>query len=93
MVSDGVVHLAQFRPWHWSAPLHVEELQDEIPDVSSWYLRDQYITRMQEHKVYTEQLMDFYEDITMFPNVQLTETVNPVAVLEACRLALEESGS
>ncbi len=92
-VSDGVVHLAQFRPWHWSAPLHVEELQEEIPDVSSWYLRDQYITRMQEHKVYTEQLMDFYEDITMFPNVQLTETVNPIAVLEACRLALEESGS
>ena len=92
-VSDGVVHVGQFRPWHWSAPLHVEELREEAShEDSGWYLRDQYITRMQEHEAYQTQLLDFYERVTMFPNVQLTDSQVPSAVVEKCKMALSESG-
>lgn len=92
-VLDGaVVHMAQLRPWSWSAPLHVEELREENPDAAAWYIRDQYVSRMQEHKIYTEQLLDFYEDITMFPNVQFTSSTSGLTALENCQLALERSG-
>ena len=92
-VLDGaVVHMAQLRPWSWSAPLHVEELREENPSAASWYIRDQYVSRMQEHKIYTEQLLNFYEDITMFPNVQFTSSTSGLTALEYCQLALERSG-
>lgn len=89
----AVVHLAQFRPWHWSAPLHIEELREEHPDAANWFIRDEYVARMQEHEVYSNQLIDFYERITMFPNVQLTDTRPADLVLEACRTALSNAGT
>ena len=89
----AVVHLAQFRPWNWSAPLHIEELREEHPNAAPWFIRDEYIARMQEHEVYSQQLLDFYERITMFPNVQLTETVKPDAVIQACTDALRRAGT
>lgn len=93
-VLDGaVVHLAQLRPWSWSAPLHVEELKLENPDAAQWYIRDQYISRMQEHKLYTEQLLSFYEDITCFPNVVLNETTSATTVLNLCGETIERSGT
>ena len=93
VVADGVVHVGQFRPWHWSAPLHVEELKDEAQhEDGDWFIRDQYITRMQEHEVYQTQLIDFYERVTMFPNVQLTDSQAPEDVLVMCKDALLRSG-
>jgi hypothetical protein len=93
VVADGVVHVGQFRPWHWSAPLHVEELKEEAEhNDGDWYLRDQYVTRMQEHEVYQTQLIDFYERVTMFPNVQLTDSQTPENVLAMCKEALMRSG-
>ena len=93
VVADGVVHIGQFRPWHWSAPLHVEELREEAKhEDGGWYMRDQYITRMQEHEAYQTQLIDFYERVTMFPNVQLTNSQTPERVLMMCKEALQESG-
>ncbi len=89
----AVVHLAQFRPWHWSAGLHIEEVREEFPDAEDWYIRDELITRMQEHKVYTEQLQQFYEDVTIFPNVQLTGTVSGVQAVQLCQAALQEAGT
>ena len=88
-VDVPVVHLAQFRPWYWSAPLHVEELKEE--GFKTWALRDEYIARMQEHRVYTEQLQSFYEDITMFPNVQLTASTEGNQALSLCQAALRAS--
>ena len=92
-VVGAVVHLAQFRPWHWSAPLHVEELREEFPDAAEWYIRDEYIARMQEHEVYSQQLIDFYERITMFPNVQLTKSETAETAIMACRNALQLAGA
>ena len=39
-IDGAVVHLAQLRPWHWSAPLHVEEIKQEHPEYDDWRLRD-----------------------------------------------------
>jgi len=89
----AVVHLAQFRPWHWSAPLHIEELREMHPESAEWFIRDEYIARMQEHELYSQQLIDYYERITMFPNVQLTDTRPAGAVLEACTNALRNAGT
>ena len=89
----AVVHLAQFRPWHWSAGLHLEELREEQPDIAAWALRDELISRMTEHKVYTETLQQFYEDITLFPNVMLTESTTGAAAVAKCRLALQRAGT
>ena len=91
--TDGAVtHLGIFRPWHWSAPLHIEELRDQFPKAAPWYIRDEYVARMQEHQVYTEQLLNFYENITMFPNVQLhNENIPGRTAVSRCIHALEES--
>ena len=92
-VADSVVHVGQFRPWHWSAPLHVEELRMEAGNKDvNWFIRDQYVTRMQEHEVYQTQLIDFYERVTMFPNVQLTDSQEPEQVLMLCKQAVQEAG-
>lgn len=85
---DNVVHLAQFRPWFWSAPLHVEEIRAWHPEAAPWYQRDELIARMQEHQVYTEQLLNFYDNITLFPNVQLTHTVPGKEAIIRCHDAL-----
>jgi hypothetical protein len=89
----AVCHLAQFRPWHWSAGLHIEEIREENPKAATWFIRDELIARMQEHQIYTEQLQTFYENVTMFPNVQLTSTVPATAAIELCRNALTKAGT
>jgi GTPase SAR1 family protein len=89
---DSVVHLGVFRPWFWSAPLHIEEVRAEHPDASLWYIRDEYIARMQEHEIYTQQLLNFYENITMFPNAQMhNEDANGHLALSRCKTVLGKS--
>ena len=92
VVESGILHIGQLRPWHWSAPLHLEELREEEIGATDWDIRDRYVSRMTEHKQYTEQLMDFYEDITMFPNLTLTETVSGEEVVRMCQETLAKSG-
>lgn len=89
----AVVHLAQLRPWHWSAPLHVAELEEEFPDAAAWYTRDEYVARMAEHKHYTDELLNFYEDVTMFPSVILTESTSGADAIAKCSLALQKAGT
>ncbi len=91
-LDGAVVHLAQLRPWHWSAPLHVEEIKDDFPGYPNWKVRDEYVSRMQEHRIYTEQLQNFYEDITMFPSVPLVSTVSSREALGLCEEALRRTG-
>lgn len=92
-VNAPVVHVGQLRPWHWSAPLHVEEIREEAKhEDSGWYLRDQYVTRMQEHEAYQTQLIDFYERVTMFPSVQLNRTYSASEIYGMCDRALAEAG-
>ena len=47
---------------------------------------------MTEHRVYTEQLQAFYEDITIFPSVELTKSTSGEDALQLARLALENAG-
>ena len=89
----AVVHLAQLRPWHWSAPLHIEELREEFPDAADWFVRDEYVARMAEHKHYTQELLNFYEDVSMFPHVILTESVKGRDAIAKCSIALQNAGT
>jgi hypothetical protein len=59
------------------------------PESSRWFIRDEYIARMQEHELYTQQLLNFYENVTMFPNVQLMNESPPAsAVFARCKAAM-----
>lgn len=86
-----VIHLGIFRPWYWSAPLHIDEVRGENPGAALWRIRDEYIARMQEHQLYTEQIINFYENITMFPNVQMHHESTPAsAIFRRCQEALKD---
>lgn len=84
-IESLVVHMGVFRPWHWAAPHHIKEVRAENPGAALWYIRDKYISRMQEHEIYTQQLLNFYENLTMFPNVQLNnEETDGLNALRLC---------
>lgn len=64
-----VIHVGVTRPWHWSAPLHVEEIKGghDLP-VSDWFIRDMLMCRQNEHHFYTDEMVNFYQFVTMFPS-------------------------
>lgn len=61
-----VLHIAIEKPWSWSAKHHLIELDELNPDANSWFIRDEYIARMKEHREYYEKLYDFYHNVTAF---------------------------
>lgn len=63
-----VVHVSVERPWCWSAKHHLIELRELFPEASPWFIRDEYVARMKEHKHYYERLYDFYDNVTAFPS-------------------------
>ena len=63
-----VMHISVERPWNWSAKHHLIELKEMFPDAAPWFIRDEYVARMKEHKHYYERLYDFYENVTAFPH-------------------------
>lgn len=65
-----IVHIAVERPWSWSAKHHLIELNEMFSDSKPWYIRDEYVARMKEHKHYYERLYDFYDNVTAFPNTR-----------------------
>jgi len=79
----SVVHIGQFRPWHWSAPHHLTEIDTELKDKPQWVKRAEYLARMQEHEQYSQLLLDFYDRITMFPSMQLQETPDVFELLQS----------
>ena len=79
--GTNVVHIGQFRPWHWSAPHHLVEVDSELKDTPQWVRRAEYLSRMQEHEQYSQQLIDFYDRITMFPSIVLNDTRDPREIL------------
>ena len=73
----SVLHLPVYRPWQWSALKHLDELKELYPDAPRWKIRNEYISRMGEHKVYYERLQDYYDNITAFPVVSCSYSDNP----------------
>ena len=67
-----VVHVSVDRPWSFSAKHHLIELKELFPDAAPWFIRDEYVARMREHKHYYEKLYDFYEHTTAFPHLKVT---------------------
>jgi hypothetical protein len=66
--THEVIHVGVTKPWHWSAPLHWEELNKKQHPVSNWALRDAFIARQNEHHFYTTEMENFYRYVTMFPS-------------------------
>ena len=79
----NVVHIGQFRPWWWSAPHHLQEINALMGDKPQWAKRGEYMTRMQEHEQYSQQLVEFYNQITMFPSIKLYEDTSAVDLINA----------
>lgn len=86
-----VIHVGLTPPWHKVAKRHILELETENPTSAPWAIRDQFITRMNEHSNYIEELINFYERITMFPNITSNDppTINPRHLLAACNKTIE----
>lgn len=63
-----VIHVAIERPWNWSAKHHLIELKEMFPEAAPWFIRDEYVARMKEHKHYYERLYEFYTNVSAFPH-------------------------
>jgi hypothetical protein len=63
-----VIHVGVSRPWSWSAPLHLDEINQEHPGYSPWAKRDLMMARQEEHHFYTNEMDSFYRYVTMFPS-------------------------
>lgn len=72
-----VVHVSVERPWSWSAKHHLIELNEMFPEAAPWFIRDEYVARMKEHKHYYERLYEFYDHVTAFPNVRHNPLIKP----------------
>jgi len=75
-----VIHVGVTKPWHWSAPLHMDELTKRHHPPSDWMIRDEFMARQNEHHFYTDEMVNFYQFVTMFPSfmVEPTWTANEV---------------
>ena len=69
-----VVHLCICKPWQWSAKHHLIEVRQLYPEAAPWFIRDQMVNRMREHKEYYEKIGEFYNNITMFPSTYFFDT-------------------
>lgn len=73
------VHILVHKPWSWSAAHHVTEIRSLKPDIQPWQLRDEYVFRMKEHKLYYDRLREFFSNESAFPCVE-TDDIIPVDV-------------
>ena len=68
-----VFHLGILKPWYWSAPHHLAELEQFLGTGNQRLIRDNYTARMQEHENYSQELINFYNTVTMFPHLLLQD--------------------
>lgn len=72
-----VCHVLLRRPWSWSAPHHLDEVRALHPTAAEWFIRDEYVARMREHKLYYQRMDEFLEHFTAFPRTSHTLGVDP----------------
>jgi hypothetical protein len=65
----STIHLGLKRPWSWSAKHHIIELKELEPTAPQWVIRDHYVARQKEHRIYYDKLTEFYNHMTAFPHV------------------------
>jgi hypothetical protein len=85
----SVIHVAVEKPWQWSAPKHIEELDQMHGDAPAWVIRDEYVARQKEHKHYYERLYDFYENVTAFPSMVHSQSFAKTASEAEARYVVE----
>lgn len=67
-----VEHIGLTMPWHSIANLHLKELQNTGKYPTEWSLANQMMSRCNEHRFYSDEMSDFFQNITMFPSVILS---------------------
>lgn len=87
-----VVHVGLIPPWSKIAQRHVSELNSEGVAYSNWRIRNQYISRMNEHSRYNRDLLRFYEEVTMFPSVAYKnpQNIDPNDLFTVCETLLDQ---
>ena len=64
----NIRHWGLYESWNMVARRHILELEDEFPNEGNWFLRDQYLQRMESHRCYYKRLRYFYDNVTLFPH-------------------------
>lgn len=77
-----VEHVGLTLPWHEIALFHLKELEETGLHQNSWSISGELISRMNEHRFYTEEMVDFYQNITMFPSSLLASREEVYTYLE-----------
>ena len=64
-----VIHVGVIRPWHFSAPHHITEIENLYIVSSEAYKLVQLEKARKEHHIYYEILRDYFDNYSLFPNI------------------------
>lgn len=62
------------REWEWSKPFHVEEVLEQNPTATAWWVKNQLKMREAEHYAYYEYMKEYLEKYSLLPYTTLTGT-------------------
>ena len=71
--SSAVKVFLIYRDWEWSKPHHIEEVKNEYPDASAWWIESQLKTREAEHHAYYNYMHEYLHEHSLLPFIQLTD--------------------
>lgn len=66
-VSSEIHILMIQRPWEWSKPKHIQELNELYPTASNYFKRNQLLVREKEHAEYYNYMLRYLENISTLP--------------------------
>jgi hypothetical protein len=62
------------RTWEWSKLHHIEEVKNEYPDASAWWIESQLKAREAEHYAYYNYMNEYLHEHSLLPFTRLTRT-------------------
>lgn len=71
--SKVLVYIVE-RTWEWSRPHHIEEVKNEYPDASAWWIESQLKAREAEHYAYYMYMNEYLNNHSLLPFTRLTRT-------------------
>lgn len=77
-----VEHIGLTLPWCDVARAHLHELRRFGDHRSEWSISGAMLARCSEHQFYTDEMLNFYQNLTMFPSVVLSSREEVYSYLE-----------
>jgi hypothetical protein len=59
------------RSWEWSKPHHIIEIQEQYPNATQYFIRNQLLMREAEHYAYYEYMEDYLKNRSLLPHKTL----------------------